>query len=116
MEFKFEKLIVWQKSIDLAEMVHGIAKSFPKEEMFVLSSQIRRAADSVSLNIAEGSTSQSNNEQKRFLAIALRSDMEVVCCLHLARRRGYISGDMFGKVYSLCHEILRMLASMRHKL
>lgn len=72
MPFKFEKLLVWQKSLDLTAAVHEAAMKFPKDELFILNSQIKRAADSVSLNIAEGSTGQSNAEFKRFLAIALR--------------------------------------------
>lgn len=88
MPFKFEKLIVWQKALDLADAVYQMTvKCFPKEEMYVLTSQIRRAADSVSLNIAEGSTGQSNAEFTRFLNIALRSDVEVVGCLYLGRKR-----------------------------
>ncbi|MEP6683339.1 MAG: four helix bundle protein [Parafilimonas sp.] len=80
MSFKFEKLIVWQKAI-----VNDVAKKFPKEEIYILASQIKRAADSISLNIAEGSTGQTNPEFKRFLGIALRSDVEVVSCIHLAK-------------------------------
>jgi four helix bundle protein len=87
MSFKFEKLIVWQKSIDLSAIINDIATKFPKEEMYVLASQIKRAADSISLNIAEGSKGQTNPEFKRFLGIALRSDVEVVGCIHLAKRR-----------------------------
>lgn len=116
MNFKFEKLIVWQKSLDLADRIHHLAKSFPKDEMFVLASQLRRAADSVSLNIAEGSTGQTDPEQRRFLGIALRSNIEVVGGLHLARRRGYLNNEEFSAAYALCHEMLLMLASMRKKL
>ena len=54
MPFKFEKLVVWQKALDLSGVVSDIAGKFPKEEVYVLASQIKRAADSVSLNIAEG--------------------------------------------------------------
>jgi four helix bundle protein len=60
MAFKFEKLIVWQKSVDLADSIHTLTRTFPKEELFILTSQIKRASDSVSLNIAEGSTGQTN--------------------------------------------------------
>jgi four helix bundle protein len=56
MSFKFEKLIVGQKAVDLAADVHELAKACPKDELFILTAQIKRAADSVSLNIAEGST------------------------------------------------------------
>lgn len=90
MSFKFEKLLVWQKAVDLSANVSDLSKSFPKDELFILTSQIKRAADSVSLNIAEGSTGQSNAEFSKFLGYALRSDIEVVSCLHLAQRRGII--------------------------
>lgn len=73
MPFKFEKLIVWQKSLQLIEKVSVLVKQFPKDELFVLTSQIKRAADAVSLNIAEGSTGQSNPEFVRFLNFAIRS-------------------------------------------
>jgi len=52
MAFKFEKLIVWQKSLDLSDEINQLAKSFPRDELYILASQIKRAADSVSLNIA----------------------------------------------------------------
>lgn len=54
MSFKFEKLIVWQKALDLSDEVNKLVKTFPKEELYILTSQIKRAADSVTLNIAEG--------------------------------------------------------------
>ena len=65
MAFKFEKLLVWQKSVDLSSEIHLLTNNFPKEELYILTSQIKRAADSVSLNIAEGSTGQTNPEFKR---------------------------------------------------
>ena len=77
MSFKFEKLLVWQKAVDLSADISNLTKTFPKDEIYVLTSQIKRAADSVSLNIAEGSTGQSNAEFKKFLGYALRSDIEV---------------------------------------
>lgn len=116
MAFKFEKLIVWQKSLDLSDEVNQLSKSFPKEEIYVLASQIKRAADSVSLNIAEGSTGQSNAEFARFLGIALRSNIEVVGCIFLAQRRGYIKSETFNKIYKMCEEILVMINSLRNSL
>jgi four helix bundle protein len=94
MSFKFEKLKVWQKAVDLAGDVNELVKSFPKDELFILSSQIKRAADSVSLNIAEGSTGQSNAEFNKFLAYALRSNLEVVGCLYLAQKRNLINQEL----------------------
>ena len=62
MSFKFEKLKVWNVALELTDEVDAIARSFPKHELFTLASQIKRAADSVVLNIAEGSTLQTDNE------------------------------------------------------
>jgi four helix bundle protein len=95
MSFKFEKLIVWQKAVDLTVDVHDLTKTFPKDELFILTSQIKRAADSVSLNIAEGSTGRSNAEFNKFLSYALRSNIEVVGCLYLAQKRNVIQQDSF---------------------
>jgi four helix bundle protein len=116
MSFKFEKLIVWQKSLDLTALVHEVALKFPKAELYILTSQIKRAADSVSLNIAEGSTGQTNPEFKRFLSIAMRSNIEVVGCIHIAKRRNIISGEDFDKIYQACEEILVMIGALKRSL
>ncbi len=116
MPFKFEKLIVWQKAVDLSDTVNQVTRTFPKEEIYILTSQIKRAADSVSLNIAEGSTGQSNPEFKRFPGIALRSDVEVVGCIFLAKRRNCISDADFDKIYKMCEEILVMINALRKTL
>ncbi len=78
MAFKFEKLEVWMDSVELSGLVHKVCLTFPKEELYILVPQIKRAADSVSLNIAEGSTGQSNPEFKKFLSYSIRSGVEVV--------------------------------------
>ena len=109
MEFKFEKLIIWQKAMDLGEMVNETTDSFPQKELFNLSSQIRRAADSVALNISEGSTGQTNPEFKRFMRIAIRSLAEVVTCLHKAKRRNYISGEDFFHYYEYSFSLMNMM-------
>ncbi|HEX3386151.1 MAG TPA: four helix bundle protein [Mucilaginibacter sp.] len=96
--------------------VHELTKSFPKEELFVLTAQIKRAADSVSLNIAEGSTGQSNPEFKKFLGYAIRSDIEVVGCLYLGQRRNLIIQTDFDKIYKACEEILIMANALRNSL
>lgn len=66
MKFKFEKLIIWQKAMDYGETIYRLSINFPKEETYNLVSQIRRAADSIALNIAEGTIGQSNPELKSF--------------------------------------------------
>lgn len=116
MAFKFEKLLVWQKAVDLSFQIHELTRSFPKEELFILTSQIKRAADSVSLNIAEGSTGQSNAEFSKFLGYALRSDIEVVGCLYLAQKRDLINDADFAKIYRQCEEILVMINGLRNSL
>src|ERR1700733_1387629 len=116
MSFKFEKLIVWQKAVDLAADVHDLTRTFPKDELFVLTSQIKRAADSVSLNIAEGSTGQSNAEFNKFLGYALRSNIEVVGCLYLAKKRNIIEQEVFSKIYAQCEEILVMINGLKNSL
>jgi four helix bundle protein len=70
MPFKFEKLEVWQLSMDLSAKVYSLIKNMPKSEQFNLSSQIRRAVTSISLNIAEGSTGQSDSEKIQFIGYA----------------------------------------------
>jgi four helix bundle protein len=116
MLFKFEKLIVWQKALILSDLVNQVTKEFPKNEIYVLTSQIKRAADSIALNIAEGSTGQSGPQFKRYLGIAIGSNTEVVGCIHIAQRRGYIKKEDFQKIYKLCEELLLMLTALRNSL
>jgi len=99
MEFKFEKLIIWQKGMDFGESINKLSHKFPKDEMYNLSSQIRRAVDSIALNISEGSIGQSNPEFKKFIGYSIRSLAEVVTCLHKAKRREYISEEEFNSHY-----------------
>jgi len=91
MRFKFENLLIWQRAMDLGDEMNIIASKFPDKEKFNLISQIIRAADSIALNISEGSIIQSPAEFRKFLGYAIRSLAEVVTCIHKAKRRGYIS-------------------------
>ncbi len=100
MAFRFEDLQVWQKAMDLGEQINQLTKVFPKDELSILTSQIKRAADSVILNIAGGSTGQSKAVFKVFLGYSLRSAIEVVSCLFIAKRRGYIDEKLFGELYN----------------
>lgn len=116
MPFKFEKLTVWQKALDLTGIVHDVSRKFPKDELFVLTAQIKRAADSVCLNIAEGSTGLSNAEFCRFVQIAMRSNIEVVGCIFIAQKRNIISQEDFTLIYQQCEAILAMLNGLRKSL
>ncbi|RED49338.1 four helix bundle protein [Seonamhaeicola aphaedonensis] len=112
-KFKFEKLIIWQKSIDFGEEIDKMADTFPEKEKFNLSSQIRRAADSIALNISEGSIGQSNPEQKKFIGYGIRSLAEVVTCLFKAERRNYISNNNFIQLYNEAHHLMNMMLAFR---
>jgi four helix bundle protein len=114
--FKFENLKVWQRSIDLSGEIYELTESFPKKEKYVLTSQIQRASDSIALNIAEGSTGQTNPEFKRFLGIALRSAIEVVCCLHLGKRRKIIEEDRFEYFYQFLTELIKSIQALRNSI
>ena len=113
MSFKFEKLEVWKKTMVLGEEIDSIAETFPNKEIFNLTSQIRRAADSVALNISEGSILQSDPEQKKFLGYSIRSLAEVVTCLYKARNRNYIDKDYFKEKYDFCYHLMNMLIAYR---
>jgi len=97
--FKFEKLTVWQRAIDFTSQIHELTRNFPKEELFILTSQIKRAADSIALNIAEGCTGQSNAEFRQFIGYAIRSGVEVASCLFIARKRKLIVNNDFERLY-----------------
>ena len=116
MKFKFEKLIIWQRAMNLAEDINKISSEFPRKEIFNLSSQIMRAVDSVALNISEGSIGQSNPEFKKFVGYSIRSLAEVVTCLHKAARRNYITKKEFDKYYDDMYNLMNMLVAFRQKI
>ncbi len=113
MAFKFEDLKVWQNSLDLSESIDKLVRTFPKVEIYVLAQQIKRASDSICLNIAEGSTGQTNKEFKRFLGYSIRSAVEVVACLHIGKRRKIIIEEDFQTIYSQTEVLVKMLQSLR---
>lgn len=116
MAFRFEDLLVWQKAMDLNDQINSLTKSFPKDELFILTSQIKRASDSVVLNIAEGSTGQTKPVFKNFLNYSLRSAIEVVSCLIIARRRGYITEEVFRPLYNDHEVLVKMITALRNSL
>ena len=114
--FKFEKLDVWQKAIDFADLVYSKTKSFPSDERFGLTNQMRRAAVSVSSNIAEGSARISDADFARFVEIATGSLFEVVSESTVAKRQGYVSDKDFIAIYEAAEEQGRMLSGLRRTL
>lgn len=115
-EFKFGKLQIWQKAMDFGEEVFSVSSKFPKDEIYNLISQVRRAVDSIALNIAEGSISQSNPEWKKFLGYSIRSLAEVVTCLHKAKRRNYIDEKQFETLYADSFHLMNMMLSFKSKI
>lgn len=116
MAFRFEELKVWHIAADLSNEIDLLSKNFPKAELFSLASQIKRAADSVVLNIAEGSTGQSIPEFKRFLNIALRSAIEVVACLYLAQKRKYVLDEEYKKYYEEYEVLCKMITKLKNSM
>ncbi|MBQ6508624.1 MAG: four helix bundle protein [Flexilinea sp.] len=114
--YDYRDLIVWQKSVDLAVLVHETVKCLPKEELFCLSSQIRRAAISIPSNIAEGHQRGSARDYLHFIYIAKGSLAELETQILLCERLGYINDDKLQPINSLCSEIGKMLNTLRNKL
>ncbi|HCS21534.1 MAG TPA: four helix bundle protein [Bacteroidetes bacterium] len=116
MAFKFENLEVWKLALNISDDVNKIANHFPRHEMFQLSSQIRRAADSAVLNIAEGSQGQSDREFARFLSMSIRSSIEVVSCLYIAEKRGYLEDIKNSKIYLDLETVIKRTQALKNKL
>ena len=116
MKFKFENLIIWQKAMDFGEEIFSRTKKFPKDEMYNLTSQMRRASDSIALNISEGSIGQTNPEFRKFMGYSIRSLAETVTCLHKAKRREYISEIEFNEFYQTSFDLMNMMIAFRNRI
>jgi len=88
-------LDVWKQSINLVDKVYSLTRSFPKDEVYCLTNQMRRAAISIPSNISEGAARNSQKEFTQFLYIALGSISELETQLIIAKRQGYIKNDSF---------------------
>jgi len=114
MAFKFENLEVWQLALEYIDGVYRLAGLLPEKEVYNLRSQWVRAATTIALNIAEGSTGQSDPEQERFLGYAIRSLVECVACYRLAQRRGYLADDLSSaNLETQMENLIRKLQSFR---
>ena len=113
--FKFEKLSVWQKSVAFADLVYVATRSFPADERFGLTNQLRRAAVSISSNIAEGSA-RPDPDFARFLGFAAGSLYEVVTQAYIAKNQSFLPDDQFVRIHADAEEISRMLSGLRNSL
>ena len=116
MNYKFQKLEVYQLSLQYTDLIYELCEKLPRSEDFNLKSQITRAATSVTLNIAEGSTGQSDPEQTRFLGMALRSLIETVACKDLIERRAYLTSDELHDARELSSKLFAKIQPMRRSL
>jgi S23 ribosomal protein. len=93
-----------------------LSLKFPQKEIYNLISQINRAADSIALNIAEGSILQSNAEFRKFLGYAIRSLAEVVTCLYKAKNRNYITQEIFEENYGNRYHLMNQRIAFRNQI
>lgn len=114
--YKFQRLEVYQMALAYIKTIHTLTMQLPDRERFNLISQIERAATSVVLNIAEGSTGQSNPEQKRFIGLAIRSYLETIACLDLIDQLEYLSLSETGSVREQGHQLFIKLNALKNAL
>lgn len=112
----YQQLIVWQKAMDLVELVYAATRMFPREEIYALTSQLRRAAVSIPSNIAEGQARRSTAEFLHFLSIAQGSRAEVETQILLAQRLGYSSDISMKEILALCDEVARLSNGLSNSL
>jgi four helix bundle protein len=111
--YKFESLEVWELSLEYVDMIYRIAARLPETERYNLTSQVIRASTSIALNIAEGSTGQSDKEQGRFLGMAIRSLLESVACVKLIERRNYVNKEDANALYAFSEKLFAKLMAFR---
>ncbi len=111
-KFAFEDLKVYQKSLDFMDEVYNTCESFPREEIYKLTSQFARAANSIALNIAEGA-GDSNPQFNRYLQISLNTIKECVVCVTIAKRRGYIDENTNSKFRKDLTKLSKMITSLK---
>ena len=115
MQFNFEKLEVYQDAIELANQIYEISKPFPRNEIFGITNQLRRASISISSNIAEGS-SRGKKEFIHFLNIALGSSYECVPLLEISKRQKYVQHKTFSALLDELHKISAKVSALKNSL
>jgi len=109
-------LLVWQRALELVTMVYKATSNFPREEVYTLTSQVRRAAISIPSNIAEGSARSTNKSFLYFLDIANGSIRELETQLIIAVNLEYLKQDEFDELNELLNEIGRMLSGLKRSI
>ena len=112
----FRNLKIYRRAVSFTVAIYAVSRSFPRDEIYGLTSQLRRAAVSISLNIAEGSGCGSAKEFRHFLMIALRSDYEVMTCLEIAVQLGYCRKEDADRLTEEADEIAAMITGFSKSL
>jgi len=119
----YQDLIVWQRSMELAVAIYKLTRRFPKEEIYGLTSQIKRSTTAIPANIAEGQKRGGRKEFVQFLRIAYASGAELETHLELTKRLSFVDKDSYNTVDSLLSEVMKMLnklissfSTINHKL
>ena len=115
-KYKFQKLQVYQLALKYVDVVYALNEKLLQRERFNLSSQMERAASSIVLNIAEGSTGQSDAEQNRFLGMALRSYLETIACCDLIERRADLDAKALTPLREEGHQLFIKILAFRKSL
>ncbi len=108
----YSEMIVWQKAMDLVDEIYRLTRLLPKEELFSLSNQMRRAAVSVPSNIAEGHGRQTEKDFRQFLSVAKGSVFELQTQLTICIRQQFVSEEDADLALSLCDEVGKMLTKL----
>lgn len=114
--FKFEKLEIWELANQYADKIYDLTQTFPKEETYNLTDQLRRAANSIPTNIAEGSGGFSVKDFCNYLNIAIKSTYETVSLLYRARLRNYISEEKRRNLYNEAEVLVRKTIAFRRSI
>ena len=113
--FKFEELVVYKKAVDFADKIYSLTNGYPKDELFGLTNQLRRAAVSISLNMAEGSA-RTRRDFSRFIDMARGSVYECVAILRISFNHSYINNSVFEEFKEYLAEISKMLSGLKRSM
>ena len=111
--FSFEKLKVWQEAIDLSVEIYRITRNFPSDEKFGITSQLKRASNSISANIAEGTSRITDKDKAHFSTIAFSSTMEVLNHIILCNKLKFINDEVYTDLRKRIYKISKMLNALR---
>lgn len=113
---RFKNLQVYQKALAFTKSARETARKFPKDELFGLTSQFKKAADSIVLNIAEGAGNSTRKEYMRFLDYSIRSGFECLGCLDIALENEYVEGSVYQHMSNKANELVAMLHGLQKSL